>query len=112
VLDVFPPNYSRPIRIEFSEDQISSIRTFGLEDQRSRDHLDFCEFAPANEILIDDIDRKQAAQRLHEYLITLDLVPSHDKDGFRGAFLSNSRPPGWDLLAPILRTKNSLGFNL
>jgi transcription-repair coupling factor (superfamily II helicase) len=112
VLDVFPPNYSRPLRIEFTGDQISSIRTFGLEDQRSRDHLDCCELAPANEILIDDIDRKQAAQRLHEYLIALDLVPTHDKDGFRGAFLSNSRPPGWDLLGPVLRTKSTVGFNL
>lgn len=112
LLDVFPPNSDLPIRIEFSGDQIVSIRTFNLEDQKSRDALTNIELGPANEILIEDNDRKQAAQRLHEHLLALENVPTPDKDGFRGAFLTNSRPPGWDLLGPILRTKNAAGFDL
>jgi transcription-repair coupling factor (superfamily II helicase) len=112
LLDVFPPNCGLPLRIEFSGDQIVSIRTFNLEDQKSRDALKFTKLGPANEILIEDHDRKQAAQRLHEHLIALENVPTPDKDGFRGAFLTNSRPPGWDLLGPLLRAKNSYGFNL
>lgn len=112
VLDVYPPNSNTPLRVEFSGDQVVSMRTFNLEDQKSRDSLKDVELGPANEILIKEQDRKHAAQRLHEYLIGLEGVPEPDKDGFRGAFLTNSRPPGWDLLAPLLRIHNSKGFDL
>jgi len=107
VIDIFAPNSASPFRIEFLGDQINSIRTFDLDDQKSKGSLTEALLGPANEILIEDHDRKDAAQRLHEYLISLESVPSPDKDGFRGAFLTGSRPVGWDLLAPILR-KDSL----
>lgn len=112
VLDVFAPNAVRPYRIEFLGDQITSIRSFDLDDQKSKQSLTAITLGPANEILITEADRKAAAQRLHEHLIALENVPNADKDGFRGAFLAGGRPAGWDLLAPILRAESADAFKL
>ncbi len=112
VIDIFAPSATLPFRIEFMGDQIASIRTFQLEDQKSRESLASIEIGPANEILIPAKQRSTSAQRLHDHLISLETVPAADKDGFRGAFLSGSRPAGWDLLAPILRSENSHAFDL
>lgn len=112
VIDVFPPNSALPLRIEFLVDQIASIRSFDFEDQKSKTSLDEASLGPANEILISTKEKKQTAQRLHEFLLSLESVPNSDKDGFRGAFLTQSRPPGWDLLAPVLRERSAYGFEL
>lgn len=112
LVDVFPPNFNHPLRIEFSGDEIVSLRIFSLDDQKSKGALNAANIGPASEILIASDERKECAQRLHEYLLSQDLVPNADKDGFRGAFLTHSKPAGWDLLAPILRTKNASGISL
>lgn len=39
IFDVFPREGSQPYRIDFFGDEIDSIRTFSLEDQRSRDEV-------------------------------------------------------------------------
>ncbi len=110
LIDVYPPNSALPLRIEFSGDQITSIRAFSVDDQKSRESIDSFMIGPANEIL--STDRKSSAQRLHEYLLSLELVPAADKEGFRGAFTTGARPAGWDLLAPILRSRSASTFEL
>jgi transcription-repair coupling factor (superfamily II helicase) len=112
IIDVFPPNLPAPLRIEFSGDLITSLRMFSIDDQKSRETLTTAHIGPANEILVSDTDRSAAAQRLHEFLLGLDQVPTPDKDGFRGAFLTGSRPAGWDLLAPVLRAQSTSAFNI
>ena len=112
LLDIFPPNALFPYRIEFMGDQITSIRSFQLDDQKSRESIASIQLGPANEILIPENARKNAAQLLHEHLISLETVPAADKDGFRGAFITGSRPAGWDLLAPLLRSKSGTAFDL
>ena len=37
ILDVFPAESARPLRIEFFGDEIESIRRFEVDSQRSRD---------------------------------------------------------------------------
>jgi transcription-repair coupling factor (superfamily II helicase) len=112
VLDVYAPNLDFPLRLEFMGDQITSIRMFNLDDQKSKKSLETALIGPAHESLQTSDHRKDAAQRLHEHLLTLDSVSQHDKDGFRGAFITGSKPAGWDLLAPIIRSDNSHGFAL
>jgi transcription-repair coupling factor (superfamily II helicase) len=40
ILDVYPPDASDPVRIEFFGDEVESIRPFDAESQRSLDHWD------------------------------------------------------------------------
>jgi transcription-repair coupling factor (superfamily II helicase) len=51
IIDIFPPNHSEPLRIEFFGDQIETIRTFDPTTQRSQAHIQQAFLAPASEAL-------------------------------------------------------------
>ncbi len=62
VLDIFPYNYSNPIRIEFWGDEIDSIREFDIDTQRSIKDIDSIEIYPISEFINSknvDIEAKQ-----------------------------------------------------
>jgi transcription-repair coupling factor (superfamily II helicase) len=54
IFDIFPPNDSTPTRIEFLGDSIKSIRSFEIEDQKSRKHLQQVTIPPADETIVPD----------------------------------------------------------
>ncbi len=66
VIDIFPPLYSQPIRLEFWGDRIESIRHFDSVGQRSTEHLKNMILLPANEIIMDrhNIQRARSMGRL------------------------------------------------
>jgi transcription-repair coupling factor (superfamily II helicase) len=49
LLDVFPPGYMRPIRLEFAGDEIESLREFDPSNQRSLDRLEDVLLLPVRE---------------------------------------------------------------
>ncbi len=53
ILDVYPPGYNQPIRLEFFGDIIESIRTFNPSTQRSQKDLSECLILPINLCVID-----------------------------------------------------------
>jgi transcription-repair coupling factor (superfamily II helicase) len=59
LIDVFPPLYPDPVRIEFFGDTIESIRTFSAQDQRSIKALSEVTLLPATETILEpsEIDR-------------------------------------------------------
>ena len=63
VIDVFPVNLDKPIRIEFWGDEIDSIKYFDVDSQLSLDNVDNITICPYTEFLLDnytnDMDRKQ-----------------------------------------------------
>jgi transcription-repair coupling factor (superfamily II helicase) len=83
ILDVFPYSSPDPIRIEFFGDQVESIRTFGVLDQRSIQKIDSPLILPKREVLISDQKLEQCisglepnqADRLRERLRFHDEVP-------------------------------------
>ncbi len=46
ILDIFPPGYARPLRLEFFGDVIEEIRLFDPESQRSLRQLEECSLLP------------------------------------------------------------------
>ena len=66
VIDIFPPLYSEPLRMEFWGDQVESIRHFEVISQRSTVGLREAVILPANEILMnhDNIKRARDMGRL------------------------------------------------
>jgi len=69
IIDVFSPNYSYPIRIEFFGDTIDSIRFFSVSSQVSTNHsLDECVIIPAREFSIHNIetDSEKLWQKIHQ----------------------------------------------
>ncbi len=66
ILDIFPPTAEHPFRVEFWGDEVSEIRTFSVQDQRSLPD-EIIEFVapPCRELLLTD-DVKQRATELAE----------------------------------------------
>lgn len=62
ILDIFPINSSKPVRIDFFDDEIDDIRYFDIQTQISTEHLNKIDILPASEILLndDEIDALQA----------------------------------------------------
>lgn len=53
ILDVYPPHYSNPYRVEFFGEEIESIRSFNPESQRSIEQVKSIEIFPAKEIILN-----------------------------------------------------------
>ena len=67
IVEVFTPNYEAPVRINFFDDEIESIRFFDEETQRSfGDELAEAEVFPALEICLDEQERMLVAEYLGE----------------------------------------------
>lgn len=53
ILDIFPPNFAMPVRIEFWGDDIDTMSVFDIETQRRIDIIKSVSITPANEVLFD-----------------------------------------------------------
>ena len=56
VIDIFSINYENPIRIEFFDTEIESIRFFDIETQRTINSINNVKILPACEFLFNDLD--------------------------------------------------------
>lgn len=54
VVDIYSVNYDNPIRIEFFDDEIDSIRFFDSETQKTIEKVNSVKIIPASELLIED----------------------------------------------------------
>ncbi|MCF0110295.1 MAG: transcription-repair coupling factor, partial [Erysipelotrichaceae bacterium] len=68
VVDVFSTQYEQPIRIEFFDDVIDSIRTFDAVTQRTTGVVDHITIAPATDLLFTEEERKQLEIAVREKL--------------------------------------------
>ena len=66
LLDVFPMGSDQPLRIDFFDDELESIRYFSAETQISRDKVDSIRILPAREIPLDDKDIRLFRERYRE----------------------------------------------
>ncbi|MFB0507829.1 MAG: transcription-repair coupling factor [Thermodesulfobacteriota bacterium] len=66
IIDLAPPSYRDPLRVEFLGDRIESIRAFDAETQRSHQHYENVSVFPAKEFMADSDD--EASTSLFEYL--------------------------------------------
>jgi transcription-repair coupling factor (superfamily II helicase) len=53
ILDIYPLTEIDPIRVELFDTEIDSIRTFSLEDQRSKEKRDVVTIASATEVILE-----------------------------------------------------------
>ena len=67
IVDLYPMNAADPIRLEWFDDQIDSIRTFAVADQRTLEKLSSISILPRSELDLSDAGRTCYRQnaRLH-----------------------------------------------
>lgn len=64
ILDIYPITESDPYRIELFDTEIDSIRSFSLENQRSKEKLAEISIGPAAEILLNDDEYRVMEEKL------------------------------------------------
>jgi transcription-repair coupling factor (superfamily II helicase) len=75
IVDLFPPDESHPVRIDFFGDTIEEIRHFGVADQLSlEDTLDELTAAPCRELLITAEVRARAAALIDDHPALSDML--------------------------------------
>jgi transcription-repair coupling factor (superfamily II helicase) len=66
LLDIFPMGSDQPLRIDFFDDEVESLRRFDPETQLSGDKLDAIRILPAREVPLDDSDVRYFRHRYRE----------------------------------------------
>lgn len=64
IVDVFPPGAAEPVRVEFFDDEVDSLRYFDPKTQRSTDVCVSFTLTPAREFFVPATRRSEAADRL------------------------------------------------
>jgi transcription-repair coupling factor (superfamily II helicase) len=101
IIDVFPPEAQKPLRIDLFGDQIDSIRRFDVESQRSVMKVDDALLLPLTEYQ----KSRPLLAELHHLMIEAD-IPGRDLPPPGEPF------PGWELIAPMLRPREASVFSL
>ena len=79
IVDIYPLTEDFPIRIEWFDDEIESIRYFDGETQRSKEELDRVTISPAEEYLLTKKELQEAGNKL-EKLLEKSLKEMKNKD--------------------------------
>jgi transcription-repair coupling factor (superfamily II helicase) len=66
LLDVYPMGSEQPLRIDFFDDELESLRYFSAESQRSAERVDSIRILPAREIPLDEADIRDFRHRYRE----------------------------------------------
>jgi len=54
IIDVFPPGYADPVRIDFFDTEVETIKTFDAETQRSTGSIQSLILNPVSELILND----------------------------------------------------------
>lgn len=100
ILDIFSPNYPRPIRIELFGDVVESLRHFSTQDQRSQGELNHCQIIPAREYLFDDDHLEDVIKRFRKNVGGRNVEKSELDDTLRSLARGQSFP-GIEFLLPF-----------
>ena len=93
ILDIFPAEASKPIRIELFGDLIESIRRFDVETQRSVMKI-------SETTLLPLVEYPKSREVLHEISEQMDVASSGDSF------------PGWEFTVPLVRPRKHSLFSL
>jgi len=80
VIDLFPPLYAHPVRLEFWGDRLESIRHFESLSQRSIQNLKELVVLPANEIIMEkeNVRRARSMGRLPSRITNMGVFPGQE----------------------------------
>lgn len=103
IVDIYPPQATRPIRVEFFGDDVESIREFDPASQRSEGSIGYAVAAPPRELVPERslVIENSAAIR---NLAAEQQIPARNVDEFLDGLLRGHVPPGAEALAPLLST--------
>ena len=93
IVDVFAPTDPHPVRIEFFGDEVDSLRSFSVADQRSLADVDRLWAPPCRELLLTDDVRRRAASLQEDLPAAAEML---------GRIASGVAVEGMESLIPVL----------
>lgn len=104
IVDIFSPAEDLPIRLELFGDQVESLRTFSLEDQRSLKEVKELHLVPALEVDFNDDNIESLIKSFREDLKNRQVPHSEVEEVLRSLALKNYFP-GAEFLLPHAYSK-------
>jgi transcription-repair coupling factor (superfamily II helicase) len=110
ILDVYSPEFDRPVRIEFFGDEIETIRKFDPETQRSQSPLDQAELLPLTETPVTEHLLAAVHARLNKQRVNSEDSGGEDDEmaAEMAAAGGVSVFPGWEFFASVAGANKSL----
>jgi len=68
IVDIFPLGYSNPIRIDFFDDEVETIKLFNIENQRSISNTNDVLILPVTEFIYDDSELALAKKKIYSFM--------------------------------------------
>jgi transcription-repair coupling factor (superfamily II helicase) len=106
IVDIFPPEAEWPFRLEFSGDQIESLREFDPDTQRSRKPVSAAWLLPLSEIrrsrqFFEKLIRALEQRAIPRRLAGAQTPPPFEREPEWASEYSNPFP-GWEFFAPLV----------
>jgi transcription-repair coupling factor (superfamily II helicase) len=99
IVDIYPPAYGHPLRLEFDGDRLESIREFDPSTQRSAVTRDELLLLPVKEFSLRREDLERSVRRVEIRAAELEM-PRQDKNALIQALRDGVPFPGVEFLAP------------
>lgn len=77
IIDIYPPGYDNPIRLDFFDEFLESIREFDIESQKSLELLDSVHVIPRKEIILTENEISELTEKLRAEYINGIEIPDH-----------------------------------
>ncbi len=68
IVDIFPLGLNNPIRIDFFDDEIDTIKYFDMDTQRSKEKIEECMILPVTEFMYDNEDFILAKRKILSFM--------------------------------------------
>ncbi|MBI5874570.1 MAG: transcription-repair coupling factor [Deltaproteobacteria bacterium] len=110
IVDIFPPSYSAPVRIEFFGDEVEAIRTFDSATQRSKDAMSEALILPAREIIFSKDAKEMAISRIRHRAEEIEL-PRDARESISDRIRDGLVFAGIDFLLPLFYERTVTFFD-
>ena len=102
IIDFFPPHEELAVRVEFFGDEISSLRFFDVNSQRSKEKVSSVDVIPMYQQPLFKVDKKKNFQLLYDSLLDQEL-DKYDRQGVLDSFEKGYRLPNHEMFEPVFR---------
>lgn len=103
IVDIFPPGYEAPVRLDFFGDTVESLRTFDPISQRSIQEIDEAVILPASNILFPRVESENFARIQYRFQNEAKKLnwPFDAVDALLDKISSGQRFPGIEFFLPL-----------
>lgn len=110
IIDIFPPGYENPLRMDFFDEMLESIREFDIETQRSLNTIDSLHLIPRKEIVLTNEETDKIKEILKKAYLSGLKLPDKLHEDIENGTLSKSFNGIEEIYPEIIETSSFSHF--